>query len=296
MAGSSSRTIRQNLVAYSFIAPNLLGFAAFTLVPMVFALFLSVMKWDGAGAITFAGMKNFARLLTDDTFKISALNTLYYVAGTVPATLICSLGLAILLNKEIKGRNVFRAIFFFPYVASLVAVAVVWNMMFHPSMGPVNSILTALGVTNPPRWSASVTWAMPTVILASIWKNMGYYMIIYLAALQGIPRDLYEAARIDGANGRQCFRSITLPLLTPATFFVTMMLTINSFKVFDLIYVMTGGGPGRATNVLVYAIYNAAFIEFDYGYSSAMALVLFLLVLAITVAQFRTEKKWVSYL
>lgn len=296
MAGSSSRTIRQNLVAYSFIAPNLLGFAAFTLVPMVFALFLSVMKWDGAGAITFAGMRNFARLLTDDTFKISALNTLYYVVGTVPATLLCSLGLAILLNKEIKGRNLFRAIFFFPYVASLVAVAVVWNMMFHPSMGPVNSILTALGVQNPPRWSASVTWAMPTVILASIWKNMGYYMIIYLAALQGIPRELYEAARIDGANGRQCFKSITLPLLTPATFFVTMMLTINSFKVFDLIYVMTGGGPGRATNVLVYAIYNAAFIEFDYGYSSAMALVLFILVLAITITQFRTEKKWVSYL
>ncbi len=241
-------------------------------------------------------MKNFARLLTDETFKISALNTLYYVVGTVPATLACSLGLAVLLNKEIKGRNVFRAIFFFPYVASLVAVAVVWNMMFHPSMGPVNSILTALGVQNPPRWSASVTWAMPTVILASIWKNMGYYMIIYLAALQGIPRELYEAARIDGANGRQCFKSITLPLLTPATFFVTMMLTINSFKVFDLIYVMTGGGPGRATNVLVYAIYNAAFIEFDYGYSSAMALVLFILVLAITILQFRTEKKWVSYL
>lgn len=296
MAGSSSRTIRQNLIAYSFIAPNLLGFAAFTLVPMVFALFLSVMKWDGAGAITFAGMKNFARLLTDDTFQISALNTLYYVAGTVPTTLVCSLGLAILLNKEIKGRNLFRAIFFFPYVASLVAVAVVWNMMFHPSMGPVNNLLTALGVENPPRWSASVTWAMPTVILASIWKNMGYYMIIYLAALQGIPRDLYEAARIDGANGRQCFKSITLPLLTPATFFVTMMLTINSFKVFDLIYVMTGGGPGRATNVLVYAIYNAAFIEFDYGYSSAMALVLFILVLAITIVQFRSEKKWVSYL
>lgn len=296
MAGSSSRTIRQNLIAYSFIAPNLLGFAAFTLVPMVFALFLSVMKWDGAGAITFTGMKNFARLLTDDTFQISALNTLYYVAGTVPTTLVCSLGLAILLNKEIKGRNLFRAIFFFPYVASLVAVAVVWNMMFHPSMGPVNNLLTALGVENPPRWSASVTWAMPTVILASIWKNMGYYMIIYLAALQGIPRDLYEAARIDGANGRQCFRTITLPLLTPATFFVTMMLTINSFKVFDLIYVMTGGGPGRATNVLVYAIYNAAFIEFDYGYSSAMALVLFILVLAITIVQFRSEKKWVSYL
>ncbi|MCX7028309.1 MAG: sugar ABC transporter permease [Spirochaetes bacterium] len=296
MAGVSRKVLKQNFVAYSFILPNLLGFTAFTLVPMVFALALSFMKWDGAGAITFAGLKNFARLLTDETFKISAMNTLYYVAGTVPTTLVCSLGLAVLLNRNIKGRNVFRAIFFFPYIASLVAVAVVWNMMFHPSMGPVNNLLSALGVQNPPHWSASVTWAMPTVIMASIWKNMGYYMIIYLAALQEIPRELYEAARIDGANPMQCFRLITLPLLTPATFFVTMMLTISAFKVFDLIYVMTGGGPGRATNVLVFAIYNSAFIEFEYGYSSAIALVLFVLVLGITMLQFRAEKKWVSYL
>jgi len=262
---------------------------------MVFALALSFMNWDGAGAITFAGLENFKELLRDETFKISAANTLYYVMGTVPTTLVCSLGLAVLLNRKFRGRNIFRAIFFFPYVASLVAVAVVWNMMFHPSMGPVNSLLAALGVQNPPKWSASVTWAMPTVIMSSIWRNAGYYMIIYLAALQGIPRELYEAAKIDGAGSWQCFRKITIPLLTPATFFVTMMLTINSFKIFDLIYVMTGGGPGRATNVLVFAIYNAAFIEFRFGYSSAMALVLFVLVVAITIVQFRMEKKWVSY-
>jgi len=175
-------------------------------------------------------------------------------------------------------------------------VAVVWNMMFHPSMGPVNNLLYALGVENPPKWSASTTWAMPTVIMASIWKNAGYYMVIYLAALQGIPRELYEAARIDGASGWQCFRRITWPLLTPSTFFVSMMLTISSFKVFDLIYVMTGGGPGRATNVLVFTIYDSAFVSFEYGYSSAIALVLFVIVMAITVLQFRMEKKWVNYL
>lgn len=283
-------------MAYSFILPNLLGFTIFTLAPMAFALVLAFMSWDGANPIQFVGLRNFQKMFHDETFKISTFNTLYYVVCTVPATMVCSLFLAVLLNRPLKGRNIFRAIYFFPYVASLVAVAVVWNMMFHPTMGPVNNLLRLLGVQNPPAWSASTTWAMPTVIMASIWKNMGYYMVIYLAALQGIPPELYEAAQIDGANTWQCFKKITLPLLTPATFFVTIMLTISSFKVFDLVYVMTGGGPGRATNVLVFTIYDSAFVSFEYGYSSAIAMVLFVIVLVITLLQFRMEKKWVSYL
>jgi len=173
---------------------------------------------------------------------------------------------------------------------------VVWNMMFHPTMGPVNNLLMQLGVKNPPRWTASTTWVMPNIIMASVWKNFGYYMIIYLAALQDIPKELYEAATIDGAGAWYRFRRITLPLLTPATFFVTLMLTISSFKVFDLIAVMTGGGPGRASKVLVYTIYDSAFIDFQFGYSSAIGLALFAIVLAITILQFRVEKKWVSYL
>ncbi len=296
MSSTASKALKKNLIAYSFILPNLIGFAAFTLVPMLFAMALSFMSWDGAGAITFAGLKNFARMLRDETFRISTLNTIWFVIGTVPTTLALSLALAVLLNRNLKGRNFFRAVFFFPYVASLVAIAVVWNMMFHPAMGPVNNLLRALGARNPPRWSASVTWALPTVIMASVWKNVGYYMIIYLAALQGIPRELYEAARIDGSSPWQAFKRITVPLLTPATFFVTMMLTISSFKVFDLIYVMTGGGPGRATNVLVFTIYDSAFVSFNFGYSSAIALVLFVIVLGITLVQFRMEKKWVNYL
>ncbi len=290
------RLRRSNLIAYSFILPNFIGFTIFTLLPVIFAFALSFLSWDGANPIKFVGLKNFANMLTDETFHISTMNTFYYVLGTVPLTLISSLALAIALNRKMYGRNVFRAIFFFPYVASLVAVAVVWNMLFHPSMGPVNHILQSLGVSEPPRWTASTSWAMPTVIFASIWKSAGYYMVIYLAALQGIPRTLYEAAEIDGANAWQRFRNITLPMLTPATFFVFIMLTISCFKVFDLIFVMTSGGPGRATNVLVYMIYNQAFIAFDYGYSSAIAMVLFLIVFAITVIQFRAEKKWVSYL
>lgn len=295
MTASMSRELRKNAVAYSFILPNLLGFAIFTLVPMVFALGLSLAKWDGANPMAFVGLKNFARMLRDETFGISMKNTILYVVGTVPTTLVLSLLLAMLLNTQIKGRNFFRAAFFFPYVASLVAVAVVWNMMFHPSMGPVNNLLRWIGVKNPPGWSASTTWALPTVIGAGIWKNVGYYMIIYLAALQGIPRELYEAARIDGASDWQSFRKVTVPLLAPVTFFVSIMLTIQSFKVFDLVYMMTMGGPGRATNVLVYTIYDSAFVAFDYGYSSAIAVVLLAIVLAITVFQFRMEKKWVSY-
>jgi multiple sugar transport system permease protein len=289
------RELSKNLVAYSFILPNLLGFAIFTLVPMVFSLALALMSWDGANQVSWVGLENFKNLLDDSTFKIALKNTFWYVGGTVPLTMICSLGLAVLLNQPIRGRNIFRTIYFFPYVASLVAVAVVWNMLFFPSAGPVNEFLRAIGVENPPRWSASVDWAMPTVILASIWRNMGYYMIIYLAALQGIPRILYEAAEIDGASAWQKFRYVTVPMLTPATFFISIMLTITSFKVFDLIMVMTNGGPGRATNVLVIHTYNTAFRQFKFGYSSAIAMVLFVLVMVITIVQFYMERRWVEY-
>lgn len=289
------RELSKNLVAYSFILPNLLGFAIFTLIPMVFSLALALMSWDGANQVSWVGLENFKKLLDDSTFKIALKNTFWYVGGTVPLTMICSLGLAVLLNQPIRGRNIFRTIYFFPYVASLVAVAVVWNMLFFPSAGPVNEFLRAIGVENPPRWSASVDWAMPTVILASIWRNMGYYMIIYLAALQGIPRILYEAAEIDGASAWQKFRYVTVPMLTPATFFISIMLTITSFKVFDLIMVMTNGGPGRATNVLVIHTYNTAFRQFKFGYSSAIAMVLFVLVMVITIVQFYMERRWVEY-
>jgi multiple sugar transport system permease protein len=287
---------RESLIAYSFILPNLFGFVAFTLIPTAASLVLAFVNWDGANAITWAGWDNFKHLLQDTTFRIAFGNTISYVAGTVPLTMAASLGLALLLNQPLRGRNFFRTVFFFPYVASLVAVAVVWNMLFNPAMGPVNQFLTALGVANPPRWSASVDWAMFTVIMATVWKGMGYYMLIYLAALQGIPAYLYEAAEIDGANSWQRFRHITLPMLTPATFFITVMLTISCFKIFDLIMVMTGGGPGRATNVLVIHAYNTAFREFRFGYSSAIAMVLFVMVAVITIVQFRSEKRWVSYM
>ena len=292
----TKRNVKNMAMAYLFLLPNLVGFLIFTLIPIVCSMGLSFMEWDSANPMVFVGFENFKRLWTDDTFKISLWNTVYYSVFTVPLTMGAALGLAIILNQKMKGINIFRTIFFFPHVASLVAIAVVWNLLFHPTLGPVNNILRFLGIANPPGWTSSVDWAMPVIIIVSIWKSMGYYMILYLSGLQAIPRELYEAAKVDGANSFQRFKSITLPMLTPTTFFVSIMLTIACFKVFDLVSVMTNGGPGRATNVLVFNIYNTAFINYEFGYASAISMILFIIVLAITIVQFRAEKKWVSYM
>lgn len=292
-----SKSLRDSLVAYSFIAPNFIGFCIFTLVPMIFAIGLSFCNWDGVHPVEFTGISNFVALLSDKTFKAAFVNTLVYAIGTVPLTLVCSLGLAMLLNQKVKFRNFFRTVSFFPYVASLVAVAAVWNMIFSPSMGPVNQILATLGVENLPKWAAGKDTAMLTVILFSVWKNMGYYMVIYLAGLQGINAELYEAASLDGANSLQRFRYITWPQLQPTTFFVTIILTINCFKVYDIVYMLAGGSNGVVSSsamVLVYHIYEEAFRNWNLGYASAVAMVLFLMVLVITLIQFRGEKKYAN--
>lgn len=285
---SASRKLKRKntLIAWSFIAPNFIGFLIFTLVPVVFSLILAFMKWDTFSTPEFVGLQNFTRMLSDDTFWISLKNTFLYTIGVVPLTLICSLGLAILLNQKIKGVKFFRTAFFFPYVTSLVAIAVVWSMLFHPTMGPINQFLRVV-IENPPGWLSSSDWALTAIIIVSVWRGMGYYMILYLAGLQGISKELYEAAAMDGANKWKQFIHITVPALRPTTFFVTIMLVINCFKIFDLVQVMTDGGPGRATNVLVYQVYSEAFVKFNFGYASAIAMVLFVIVLVITVIQFK---------
>lgn len=292
------RTLRDHLIAYSFIAPNFIGFALFTLVPMIFAFVLAFVKWDGANPMEFTGLHNFIRLAQDTTFHKALWNTVVYTIGVVPLTMACALGLAILLNQKVFGRNTMRTIFFFPYVASLVAVAAVWNFIFSPTMGPVNHILhaiTGVPLEELPRWAADKDWAMFTVVLFTVWKNMGYYMVIYLAGLQGVNPELYEAAELDGANAWKRFRNVTIPQLAPTTFFVLMILVINSFKVYDIFINLFAGADNQlndATRVLVYQIYNTAFRSLDYGYASAMAIVLFLLVLGVTIVQFRGEKKY----
>jgi multiple sugar transport system permease protein len=293
-SGVQKRLNQSNtLKAFGFLLPNIVGFLAFTFLPLGAAILLSFAEWDTANPVVFVGLKNFMRLFKDETFRISFWNTIYYTLATVPLTMVCSLGIAMILNQRVKGLRFFRAAFFFPYVVSLVAVAVVWNMLLHPTMGPVNGIFKFVGFEKPPGWTASTEWAMPAVILASVWRQTGFFMVIYLAGLQGIPKSLYEAAMVDGADAWSRFTKVTLPMLTPVTFFVSIMLVINGFKIFDLIIVMTEGGPGRATNVLVYHIYYTAFMSFRFGYASAISVVLLVIVLAVTVAQFRLERKWV---
>ncbi|MFB7842455.1 carbohydrate ABC transporter permease [Microbacterium sp. NPDC056052] len=222
---------------------------------------------------------------------MALLNTLYYSALHIPLTIAVSLGLALLLNTKLRGVAFFRVAAFFPYITSIVAIAMVWNLLLSPDFGPVNQLLRAIGISSPPGWLTSTDWAMPGVVLVSTWRDMGYYMVLFLAGLQTVPRELHESARVDGANAYQRFTHVTLPCLRPTTFFVSVILTINSFKVFDLILVMTDGGPGQATLVLSQFIYRKAFEESRFGYASAASVVLFLLCITVTIVQFLWNKR-----
>lgn len=293
---SSSAFVRRNrLIGYSFLLPNILGFALFILFPVIASFFMSFTEWNGFGDIKFIGFDNFIRLWSDDTFLISFLNSLIMTFVSVPLTLMLAILVAVALNKGIKGLKVFRTAIFLPHITATIAVAVIWQLLFNPSMGPINGFLRGIGIDQPPGWLASAEWALVSVIIVQIWHSIGYYMVLYLAGLQGIPNDLYEAAEIDGAGKVSQFWKITVPMLSPVIFFTAIIGIINSFKVFDLVFVLTQGGPGRSTHVLVYDIYNTAFQRYEYGYASAMAYILFLVILIITIIQFRGQKKWVNY-
>jgi multiple sugar transport system permease protein/alpha-1,4-digalacturonate transport system permease protein len=243
------------------------------------------------GGATWTGLENFRLLLHDASFWTALRNTVYYTAFHIPLTLAAALALALLLNRRLRGVAFFRTVAFFPYITSIVAIAQVWNMLFSPGYGPINEILRAVGVDHPPGWTTSADWSMPAVIIVGTWREMGYYMLLFLAGLQTIPAQLHEAATVDGANAWQRFRAVTLPGLRPTTFFVTVMLTIGSFKVFDLILVMTNGGPGQSTLVLSQYIYQKGFTENQFGYASAISVVLFAVCLFVTVAQFLANQR-----
>ncbi|MFC4802199.1 carbohydrate ABC transporter permease [Neobacillus sp. GCM10023253] len=291
-----SKAIRRNrITAYTFLLPNIIGFLVFIFVPVIASFFMSFTSWNGFGNIEFIGLDNYKQLLKDANFKISFINSILFMLISVPITLFISVLIAIALNRGIRFVKVFRTAVFLPYVTATIAVAAVWQLIFNPSMGPINGTLMKLGIDSPPGWLSSPTWALISVSIVYIWHSVGYYMILFLAGLQNIPDYLYEAAELDGAGPITKFFHITLPSLSPVLFFTTIIGVINSFKVFDLIYVLTGGGPGRSTHVLVYDIYNTAFKQFEYGYASAMAYVLFLVILIISIIQFSGQKKWVNY-
>jgi multiple sugar transport system permease protein len=282
---------RNSLIGWSFILPNFLGFALLTLIPVVTLFYLGFTNWNIFGTANWTGLANFQRLLGDTTFHTAVLNTFYYAILHIPLTFVVSLGLALLLNTKLRGVAFFRTAAFFPYITSIVAIAVVWNLLFSPQYGPINQLLHFVGIANPPTWLQSTTWALPATVIVSTWRDMGYYMVLFLAGLQTVPRELHEAARVDGASVWQRFWNVTMPCLRPTTFFVTVMLTINSFKVFDLILVMTNGGPGNATLVLSQFIYQTAFVQNQFGYASAASIVLFLICIVVTIIQFLINKR-----
>ena len=282
---------RNTLIGWTFILPNFIGFGILTLAPVLTLFYIAFTDWNAFGNANWIGPANFVRLFNDNSFRIALTNTITYAVMYIPLTLVVSLGLAMLLNTKLRGIAFFRTAAFFPYITSIVAIAMVWNILFSPEYGPINQILRFIGIADPPGWLTSPAWALPAVALISMWRDAGYYMILFLAGLQTIPRELYEAARMDGANGWQRFWNVTLPGLRPTTFFVTVMMVIGSFKILDLILVLTRGGPGQATLVISQFIFREGFERNSFGYASAAAIVLFLLCISITIVQFMVNKR-----
>lgn len=271
-----------------------LGTILFDLSPIVMSFITSFTDWNAVTLPKFNGLDNYRALVQDKTFLLTVKNTIYYTAAHVPLAMAAGLGLALLVNRKIRGINIFRAAFFIPVIASTVAVGIIWKWVLGGYGGLLNSTLAMVGIKGP-DWLASTTWAMPAVILVSVWQSMGYNMIIYLAGLQNVPQELYEAASIDGAGKRQQFWKITLPMLSPVTFFLSIMSFISSFQAFGLIFMMTSGGPANSTNVYIYYVYESAFSFFKAGYASAMAWILFVVIAGITLIQWKLSKRWVHY-
>jgi len=283
------------LSGYLYILPNFIGFLVFIAIPIVAGFVISLTNYNGFKG-EFVGLANYAKLFTDSQFKAALVNNLVYSALSVPLTVMAALILALALNRKLLGGSFFKTVYFFPNLTSMVAIGCVTMLLFQPTQGPVNQLLRFLGVAeeNLPQWLLSTKTALLTVIIAVVWKQAGYYMIMFLGGLKNIPPHLYEAARIDGANPWKIFWNVTWPMLSPTTFMVTILCFIYSFQVFDIINVTTEGGPGRATSVLVFRIYKEAFKNWKMGYASAIAYFLFMIILLITLIQWRGQKNWVS--
>jgi multiple sugar transport system permease protein len=281
---------RLPLAPYLFIAPNLVLFSTFTFLPLVFAFYISFNRWGLLDRPRFIGAGNYARILTDQLFWRALGNTVIYSLGTVPTSLALGLALALALDRPLWGRAVIRSTYFLPVVISGVATAVIAAWLFNDNYGVINAVLQLLGLPKV-NWLSSPSWALPSLVITTLWVRLGFCMVVYLAALQGIPSDYYHAAAIDGATRWDQFRYVTVPLLSPATFLLLILNVIYSFQVFDLIYVMTGGGPGFATTMLVQYIYQSAFMTSEMGYASAIGVVLYLLILAFTLLQWRVSRQ-----
>ncbi|MHB1004768.1 MAG: carbohydrate ABC transporter permease [Chloroflexota bacterium] len=286
---------RETRAALLFLMPNIIGFVVFTSLPVLAAFVLSFLDWDFMLGANFVGLDNYRQLIFQDrTFHKVLGNTAFYVVLNVAGNISLALLLALALNRKMRGVLVYRTVFFLPVVSTMVAVAVVWRWMYSTEFGLINFFLDMFGLAKVP-WLTSTEYPMLAIIIMSIWKGVGYNMVIFLAGLQGIPTHLYEAASIDGAGGWRKFWSITLPMLSPTTFFVVVMAVIHSFQVFDQAMIMTEGGPADATNTIVLYIYQTGFQFFKMGYAAAIAWFLFALIFIFTIVQWRLQGEWVHY-
>jgi multiple sugar transport system permease protein len=296
-----SRSFKSNLTGYAFISPWILGFIIFAFIPMIISFYLSFTRWTMLSPPQWVGVENYQNIFTEDPLLFKSLfNTFYFVLVSVPLSMIFALFLAILLNQKVKGLSFFRTIFFLPSITNVVAVSVLWVWIFNPEFGLLNTVLQKFGIIGP-YWFQDETWSKPALVIMSLW-NVGGGMIIYLAALQGVPDQLYEAAVLDGAGAWTKFRKITIPMISPAIFFNLIISVIGSFQVFTQAFVMTGkaqpgaeGGPNYSTLFFVLYLYKKAFQEYQMGYASALAWILFLIILIFTVIQFKIAKNRVYY-
>jgi multiple sugar transport system permease protein len=282
----------ETLAGYLFLLPNLLGFLFFSLFPIAFAFYITLTNWSLSKPPEFVGLSNFVTLWNDELFWKTLGNSAYYTFVAVPTGVFIAFWLAILMNRKMRGVLFLRTIYFLPQITLTVAAAVVWTWIYHPELGLFNYLLGLIGIEGP-NWLTSTKWAMPAVIIMGNWQGIGFAMLVLLAGLQGIPQEYYDAAEIDGANARQVLRYVTVPLLTPTIFFVVVTSLIGAFQGFDIFYIMANGGPAKATTTLVLYVYQNGFTFFKMGYGAALAAVLFLLILTITLVQWRLAKSWV---
>lgn len=291
----SKKARKDFFTGMGFILPSLLGFLIFTFIPVVISLCLSFTSWnfmEGIEGIKFNGLANYIRLFSDEWFLNYYKNNIIFTAVTVPVLIALGLVMATIINKYIYGGGVVRTMIFIPYIASVVAVCTVWMVLLQPSYGPVNEFFRSIGIANPPGWLADFKWSLPSIMIIYVWQQVGYYSIVFLAGLKGLPEDVYEAAKVDGASSIRQFFSLTVPLISPTTFFLTIMGIIGSFKVFDQISVLTQGGPGSSSSVMAYYVYRTAFDYFEMGYANTLAWALFVLVFIVTLVQWKMQAKF----
>nr|BBH86317.1 sugar ABC transporter permease [Thermosporothrix sp. COM3] len=292
--GWSQKEKKEVFWGYTFILPQLIGMLVFSIFPLISVFVLSLTQWDGLGDIHFVGFQNFIDQFTGDDLRIALARTVYYTVLTVPIGLFIALMLSLALNN-VRGKSFYRLLYFMPYVTGSVAVGVIWSWLLNSDLGLINNLLKGWFHIDGIGWLTDSRYVIPSLAMVGIWQGLGFNIVLFLAGLQGIPQTYFEAARIDGANRFQTFWRVTLPLLTPTIFFTTVISVINSFQVFDLTFILTDGGPGKDSYTMVYHIYNLGFKSSQYGSASAVAVILFLILMVLTLIQFRLQRRWVHY-